>query len=505
MNFELLSGLFQWDALLLCFLGTLFGVIVGAIPGLNGAVGVSLLLPLTYSMSPLAGILMLGGIYMGGMYGGSITAILLNVPGDVVAVCTAAEGYPLTKKGRAKEALYYSIFASTFGGLLGILSLILFTPPLAKFALNFGPPEMFLTALCGLTIVGSLSGNSLPKSLFAVCFGLLLGTIGMDQMSTAYRLTFGLRPLRSGIAIVPLCLGFFCFAEVFGNIGSHRSNTVLYKDQKISRWTVIVDIVKRPFLLLRSALIGILIGILPGIGGSMAVFVSYGEAKRSSKHPEEYGNGSTEGIIAAESANNALVGGALVPMLALGVPGSPVAAILAGALTMHGIICGPDLFVRRPEVAYSFLYGMMLTVVFMLLIGAFGIKYFSYILKAKMKYITPIVMVFAIFGAYSISNSVFDVYVAIFFGLLGICFRHFEIPISPVIIGATLSSLIELNLRRTLQLSSAAGKSLFPFLLGRPLSLALMAIVVVFFVMFCLMRGKKTKNRAGKSADCPER
>ena len=494
-DMTVLLQVFQWENLLLCFLGTLFGIVVGAIPGLNGAVGVSLLLPITYSMSPLAGVLMLGGIYMGGMYGGSITAILLNVPGDVVAVCTAAEGYPLTLKGRAKEALYYSIFASAFGGFLGILALIFFTPPLAKIALSFGPPEMFLTALCGLMVVGSLSGNSLPKSLFAVSFGLFLGTIGMDRMSTAYRMTFGLDFLRAGISVVPLCLGFFCFAEVFSNVGNSRSNQILYKDQKITRREVIVQIIKRPILFLRSALIGILVGILPGIGGSMAVFVSYGEAKRSSKHPEEYGHGSTEGIIAAESANNALVGGALVPLLALGVPGSPVAAILACALTMQGIVGGPDLFVLRPDVAYSFLYGMMLTVGFMLLIGAFGIKYFSYILKPKMKYITPIVLAFAIFGAYSINNSVSEVFIAIFFGLLGVCFRHFEIPVSPVIIGATLSSLIELNLRRTLQMASATDIGLASFFLKRPISVVLMVVVAVFFVMFFLMKGKKEKER----------
>lgn len=494
MDLTILQSLLKPDLILLCLAGTAFGVVMGAVPGLNGAVGVSLLLPLTYNLSPVAGLLMLGGIYMGGMYGGSITAILINVPGDVVATCTAMEGYPMTLQGKSREALYYSIFASAIGGLLGIMALIFFTPPLAKMALKFGPPEMMLVAVCGLAVVGSLSGNHIWKSLFAVSLGLFIPTIGLDTMTTTARMTFGIQKLNSGFSTIPICLGFFCFAEMFRSIGRKKAETFVYKDTFIKRTTVIKDILKKPLLVLRSALIGIFVGILPGVGGTMAVFLSYGEAKRTSKHPEKFGKGSTEGIIAAEAANNALVGGALVPLLALGIPGSPTSAIMACALTMQGIICGPDLFVRRPEVAYTFLYGMLFTIAAMVLLGALGIRYFAYILKIRMQYLIPVVMVFALFGAYSINNSMLDVYTAVVFGILGVLLTRFGIPVPPVIIGVVLSPLIEQNLRRSLQMADASGKSFVRFLAGRPLSLALMVMVVLFFILFFGMRDKD-KNK----------
>lgn len=400
----------------------------------------------------------------------------------------------MTQQGRSREALYYSVFASSFGGLIGIAALIFFTPPLANIALKFGPPEMMLVAICGLAVVGSLSGNHLWKSLLAVCLGLFIPTIGLDQMTTIARMTFGIRTLNSGFSTIPICLGFFCFAEMFRNIGQKKAEQFVYQDTPIRRITVIKEILRKPILLLRSALIGIFVGILPGVGGTMAVFLSYGEAKRTSKHPELFGKGSTEGIVAAESANNALVGGALVPMLALGIPGSPTSAILACALTMHGIICGPDLFVKRPEVAYTFLYGMLFTILAMALLGALGIRYFAYILKIKMQYIIPAVMVFALFGAYSINNRMLDVFTAVGFGILGVLLSRFEIPIPPVIIGVVLSPLIEQNLRRALQMAKAAEIPFPLYVIQRPLSLVLLVIVVFFFVLFFGMRAKNDKT-----------
>jgi len=495
MVLEILQQILQPQVVLLSFLGTVFGIIVGAIPGLSGIIGISLLLPFTYKLSPLAGLMMLGGIYQGGMYGGAITAVLINVPGDVVATCTAIEGYQLTKKGRSTEALYYSVFASTFGGLLGVATLILFTPPLAKLALRFGPPETFLLGVLGLTVVGSLVGKNKWKSMFAVCLGLFISTIGMDPMSTLSRMSFGVKSLRTGISTVPLILGLFCIVEMIGNLGGYSGETTLYKSQNIKRWTVLKDIlITRPAVLLKSSLIGIFIGILPGIGGSMAVFMSYAEAKRNSKNPEEYGHGSTEGIIAAESADNALVGGAMIPTLALGIPGSPAAAIIASALMMHGIVAGPDLFIRRPEVAYSFTYGMFLPVLFMCLIGAFCIKYFSLILKIKMKFLIPVVLVFAMFGAYSGSYNLFDVYAAIVIGLIGVILNKFEVPLTPVIVGAVLSSLIELNFRRTMQLTNAAGENILLFIIKRPTSLIILGIVLAFYIFLTIKNFKKRKQ-----------
>jgi putative tricarboxylic transport membrane protein len=307
------------------------------------------------------------------------------------------------------------------------------------------------------------------------------------------RLTFGgfLTDLSTGFTTIPICLGIFCFSEMFRNIGQKKAATYLYKDTPIKRLTVIKNILlKKPVLFLKSTFIGIVVGILPGVGGATAIFVSYGEAKRSSKQPELFGKGNPDGIIAAESANNALVGGALVPMLALGIPGSPTVAIIGATLTMHGLICGPELFVKRPEIAYTFMYGMLLTVVAMAIIGAFGIKYFSYILKFKMKYIIPVVLVFAMFGAYSLNNSLFDVFVAVAFGIIGVVCSLMEIPMAPLIIGVVLSPLIELNMRRGIQMANAANMSLPLYMLGRPLCIVLFIIMIAAFLIFFLMRRK---------------
>lgn len=486
-NFDpaILLNLLTPEMLLFCCFGTLFGVVMGAIPGLNGAVGITLLLPLTFGMRPDVAVVMLGGIFMGGMYGGSITAILINVPGDVVAACTAMEGYPMALQGRAKEALYYSIFSSMFGGLLGVLTMIFFTPVLSDFSLKFGPPEMLLLTLCGLAVIGSLTGKNIPKAFFAVAFGLFLSMVGVDS-TNSYRFTLGTDFLKNGIDTVPLVLGLFCFSEMYLNISKKVSNLSYFKNQQIRRFDVIKDILKHKFLLIRSAMIGIIIGILPGIGGSLAVFMAYGQAKSTTKSKIPFGSGNPEGIIAAEAANNALIGGAMIPMLALGIPGCASAALISSALTMHGIIPGPNLLRARPDIAYVFMYGMLLTVLAMALIGAFGIKWFAYVLKFKMEYIIPAVIVFAVFGAYSCSNRVSDVSVALFFGIVGAVFIKLQIPISPVIIGQILGPIIEANLRRCMSICTAKNISFVSYVINRPLSVVLLivlAAVAVFFLV----------------------
>ncbi|WP_100374495.1 tripartite tricarboxylate transporter permease [Bacillus sp. FJAT-45037] len=481
------------SVLFIVFFGVLIGIIVGAIPGLNGAIGISLLLPLTFTMEPQIGILLLGGIYMGGMYGGSITAILLNVPGDIVAAPAAMEGYPLTRQGRAKEALYYSIFSSMFGGLIGVLVLILFTPPLANFALKFGPAEMFFISLSGLVIIGAIAGNNLYKSLFAALLGLFISTIGMDMALGVERFTFDQVSLRSGISVIPIVLGLFCFAEMFLNIGKKTNELDTYKDQSIKRMTVIKDIIRQKWLVLKSGFIGTCIGLLPGVGTTLAVFMSYGEAKRVSKKRDQFEKGNTEGIIAAETANNATVGSSMVPLLALGVPGSPTTAIIAGALIIHGIVLGPDLFVTRPDVAYTFLYGMLLTVIAMAVIGAFGIKYFSYILKVKMEYIVPTVLVFALFGAYSLRNSLYDVLIAIILGVLGAFFKKMDVPLAPIIIGVVLGPLIERNLTRSITIADARQMSLIQYLLANPLAIGLCVFVIALLIIVIRMNKKNDK------------
>ncbi len=487
---DILLSTLSPSVLMIVFIGVLIGIIVGAIPGLNGAIGISLLLPLTFAMDPQNGLLLLGGIYMGGMYGGSITAILLNVPGDIVAAPAAMEGYPLTKQGRSKEALYYSIFSSMVGGFLGVLVLILFTPPLANFALMFGPAEMFFISLSGLVVIGAIAGNNLYKSAFAALLGLFVSTIGIDMAAGAERFTFDALTLRQGINLIPVVLGLFCFAEMFLNIGKKANEVITYKDQPIKRMTVIKDIFKHKYLVAKSSVIGTAIGVLPGVGTTLAVFLSYGEAKRTSKRRQDFEKGNTEGIIAAESANNATVGSSMVPLLALGVPGSPTTAIIAGALIIHGIVLGPSLFEQRPDVAYTFLYGMLLTVFAMGIIGAVGIKYFSYILKVKQEFIVPTVLIFAIFGAYSIRNSLFDVLIAIIIGVFGAVFKKTGVPLAPIIIGVVLGPLIERNLTRSMTIAEAQNIPLLQYMLTNPLALVLLAFVILLLVVVVRMRKK---------------
>ena len=292
MTIEILQQLFTFEVIGFAILGTIIGIIFAAIPGLNGAIAITILLPVTYQLTPAVGLAFVGGIYMGSMYGGSITAILINVPGCVEATCTAYDGYPLTLQGRSREALYYSIFSSSFGGLLGIIALLVCTPMLAKVALKFGPSEMFLLGICGLTIIGALSGNNVWKSIFSAAFGMFLATIGPDIASTAKRFTFGLPFLTKGISSIALVLGVFCIAEMMRNVGMNQGWTSKFVDKPIKVFTVIKDILFRHNLLwLKSSLLGLFIGILPGIGGGTAVFAAYGNAKRASKDPKSFGSG----------------------------------------------------------------------------------------------------------------------------------------------------------------------------------------------------------------------
>ena len=496
MFLDVLSQIFHPQMLLLVLGGVLMGVILGAIPGLSGTIGIALLLPITFNMQPAQAILTLGGIFMGGMYGGSITAILINVPGDLCATCTAMEGYPLAKKGKALDALYYSIFSSMLGGMFGVAALCLFTPQLAKIALKFGPPEMFFCAMCGLAVVSALSGKNRWKAFFAAAFGMLISVIGMDPISGVQRFTFGNIHAMSGISTIPVCIGMFCFAEMFNNIGNKVSEKVYYTKRSTSRRVVFKDVVRHWKLLIKSSAIGTFVGILPGIGASMAIFLAYGEAKRCSKTQDQvpFGEGNKEGIIAAESANNALVGGTMVPMLALGIPGSPTAAMIGSALTIHGLMCGPDLFNTSPDIAYVFMYGMILAVLIMGLVGTFGVKFFSYILKIKMKYIVPIVLVFAMFGTYALNNSMFELIAAILLGIIGAIFKRFDVPCAPVVIGAVLCDMVELNMRRSMTLASIYGKSLFTYVFTRPLAIVLAVIFIILFIVFFSM-GKENKKK----------
>lgn len=474
----LLHVLNPWTVALATF-GTLLGIALGAAPGLNGPIGVALLLPLTYGLDPADGLLMLGGIYMGASYGGSISAILLNCPGTGEATCTALDGYPMARQGRAREALYYSIVSSTFGGFMGVLCLIFLTPWLASVALSFGPPEMLLLALTGLTLVGGLTGKNMGRAMFGAAFGVLLSLVGADVVTGAYRFTFDVRSLRGGISLIPVVVGLFAITEMVSLLAPQGEVTRLrITDQQTTLWQSI----KRTFhyykTLVWCTLIGIYIGILPGTGGAVAAFVCYGEARRISKNPEQFGDGAPDGIVGAESANNAAVGGALVPLLALGIPGSATAAIIYGALTIHNLIPGPSLLVESADITYTFTVGMLLTVVVMFFCGAFGVKLFALVPKIPQVYLASSVLVFTTVGVYSVRNSLFDLTLAFVFGGLGMVFRRLRIPVAPILLGRILGPLVVENLGRCMVMAKADGSSLAGFVLVRPISIVLLAILL---------------------------
>jgi putative tricarboxylic transport membrane protein len=465
--------------LLLTTLGVVFGIFVGAMPGLNGAIGVALLMPLTYSLSPENGLLMLGGIYMGASFGGSISAILLNCPGASEAACTALDGYPMARQGRAKEALYYSVLSSSIGGLVGVLVMIFFTPVLADAALKFGPPEMLLICITGLAVVGSLMGKSMSKGFFAVAFGLILSIIGCDAISGNIRMTFGISGLQAGMDLVPISVGLFAISEMLTLSIGKSGSIVDVPMQNISVVKALKNIFSRWVVLTKSVIIGTIIGILPGTGGAIASFIAYGEAKRASKDKDSFGKGKEEGIIAPESANNAAVGGSFVPLLSLGIPGSATSAIIFGALTVHGLIPGPKLFAEHAQIAYTFMFGMLLTVVVMALIGIFGVRLFSKVLTLNIKYIIPAVLAFSIIGAYSARNSMLDVFLAILFGVIGVFFKRAQIPIAPVILGLILGTMCEQNLRRCIDIAGAKNINMFQYIFARPIAI----VVLLFFII----------------------
>lgn len=502
---DFILALLSIDTILIVIAGTLAGIVVGILPGLGGPTGVALLLPFTFSMSPVNALLLLGGVYMGSSYGGSVTAVLLNAPGTEAAAATSLEGYPLMKQGRAKEAIYLSLASSFMGGLFGVLVLLFFTPVLGRIALKFGPPEMFLLAMTGIAIIAALAGRNLAKGLAAGAAGVLLSTVGPDPMSGSSRLTFDFLPLEAGIQLVPCLVGLFAVAEMLSlALRAESSRLSDVPQQDITLLEVFRSILaKKPFLLAKSSVIGTIIGIMPGAGAAVACFIAYGEALRSSKHPEQYGKGNPEGIIAAESANNAAVGGALVPLLALGIPGSTTCAILFGALTIHGLFPGPRLFVEHGEVVYTFMFGMCLTTFAMLIIGRVGANSFAKISDVPLKILVPVVLLLCFVGAYSVRNNSFDIVLTVAFGLLGLVYKISGIPVAPTVLGLILGPICEVGFRQGLTIAQAQQMSMFSYVLFRPLSVIL--AVLFALVLYTSFKAAKAQAQLGKILDQKEK
>lgn len=475
---------FSPELLGLTALGTFLGIYIGAIPGLSVTMAVSILISFTFAWDVNNALCLMVGVFMGGVYGGSRTAILLNIPGAPSAIATTIDGFPLAQKGLAGEAIGLTTVMSVIGGFVGIVVLACAAPSLSEFALTFQPRDYMMLGILGIMLVGSLSGESLTKGIFAGAFGLLIGTVGLDPMTAEERFTFGVVELWNGINPVAVMIGMFGVAEALHQL--HHLDKQAIK-QNISRivpkW---MDVKKYLPLSLQTSFIGVVIGALPGTGGDIAALIAYDHAKRVTKNPKvPFGQGAKEGLIAPETANNAAVGGAYIPMLTLGIPGDAVTAVFIGALFIHGLNPGPLLLVERPEMFWFTVGNLTLANIFVLVFGLTGIKIFSKIIECPKGILIPLIFLLSIVGAYAINNSVVDIWWMLAFGLLGYFMRLYRFPVGPVILGVILSTLVDQNWRRAILSDRGSIVELFGNLFMSPLS-------TVFFVVILLIFFSKT-------------
>ena len=479
MLLEVLSDIFSVGNLLMMNIGIAAGIIIGALPGLNVVFAIAILLPLTFGMESIGGMYLMLGAYCGAVYGGSITAIMFNTPGTPAACATLFDGYPLHQQGRTADALTAALVASAVGGIASALALLFFAPTLARASLHFQAPEYFVLCVFGLATVIGIAGNQVIKGLVMATLGLIISTVGIDAVEGTQRLMFGDFRLMAGLKPVPVLLGIFALSEVlFKAEAMFKSNESDQPDAivKLKKATIsTLDILKHWKELLFSSIYGIIIGAIPGTGGTIAAMFSYNDAKRRSKHPEKFGTGVIEGVIAPECGNNATTGATLIPLLTFGIPGDASVAVLLGALTMQGISPGLSLFSDGSPWVYSIMGGLLLINLFMWLQGHLFTSLFAHFSRVPKIVLLPIIMILCVVGSYSISNSAFDVLVMIVAGLFGFVMKKLNMPISPLIIGMVLGNLMEVNLRRALVMSNGSISIFFT----RPICAIFLVIAVV--------------------------
>ncbi|MGP9679312.1 tripartite tricarboxylate transporter permease [Halomonas sp. AOP27-A1-41] len=467
----------DWKVLAVMVLGVFFGIITGAIPGFSTPLAISIMLPLTYPMSPIMGITFLTAIYAGGNFGSSIPSILLNIPGSPQAIVTGFDGHPMTKQGRANEALGMAVSASTVGNLLGAFFLILVMPLIVAAALMFGPPELFLVGVLGLTVIATLHSSFL-KAIISGAFGVLLGTIGMTSTG-AIRGTHGYFELMDGLPVMPALIGLIGFSELYYMLQQRyiardeRGQQAGMRYQKLMAG--VRETFKHPVTVLKSSAIGVIIGALPGAGGTVASVVSYNEAKRSAKNSEVFGKGASQGLISAESSNNASEGGALATMLSLGIPGGMATAVMAGALMLQGLIPGPRLFIDSQGLVYGVMFSLFIATIFLLVAGLLVSFYATRVVNVPTKVLIPLVAVLSIVGTYAVNLQMFDVKIMLVFATLGILMRKYDYPLIAVILGIILGPILDSQLLRTFQ---GAGDISLDVFLARPVSIILLGIII---------------------------
>ncbi|MDP1538135.1 MAG: tripartite tricarboxylate transporter permease [Burkholderiales bacterium] len=498
--FSGITNIMQFKYLLPLFLGTLIGVIGGGLPGVTIAMTIIVVLPFTFGLDPLQGLAAMTGVYVGGSAGGLITACLLGIPGTPSAIATTFDGFPMARKGEPGRALWLGIWASFFGGLLGGVFLIAATGPLAAVALEFGPWEFFALFVFALSMVAGLTGSSIAKGLLSGAIGLVITVLGSDPVMGAPRLTLGIRFLEGGIPFLPVLIGVFAFAQLMSDIEkvhhtTQQGTAAALPRLVVSHIKVIGEIISRPFLLLWTSFIGVLIGVLPAIGGSAANMMAYDQAKKFSRHPERFGKGAPEGIIAAESANNANVGGSLVTIMAFGIPGDIVTAVMLGAMTIHGIQSGPLFISQQPQLAYGIFAAYLVAHVLMLFIVGLSARFMLRLTTVPRATLIPIVLVLCVVGAYALNNTMGNVYILLLFGVMGYLMVKAGLPLAPLILGVILGDQIEINLIRAIMTDG----NLWLFL-TRPISGGLLALSVGS-VVFALWQHRRHHKRNPQSTD----
>lgn len=468
------------DTLLPLFIGTFIGVVVGALPGLGSVIGITLCLPFTFTMSSFTAISLLLGVYAGSVYGGSISAILINTPGTPASAATCFDGFTMAKAGQSEKALGWATMASVFGGLFSCFVLVLAAPQLADIALRFGPIETCALILMGLTCISTVSGGSQIKGIFAGMLGLFFSIIGQDPMTGDTRFTFGIFALSGGVDLIAVLVGTFALSEVFTRIDIvRRENIGSIISCRGLRFPSLAEWRPRWWLLLKSSVIGSFIGVLPGTGSSAAAFISYSEAKRSSSRRKNMGKGEPDGIVAAESANNAVTGGALVPSLALGLPGDAVTAVMLATLIMHGVTPGVRLMVDSPGIVYGIFISLVIANLLLIPFGYIVAKGFAYMLRLPEALLLPVITLLCLLGTYGVRNSAFDLWTTVATGFLGLLLRYFGVPLAPLVIGLVLGMQFEISLRQGYLISHG---DVFNALKGHPIALGLVCATALMLL-----------------------
>lgn len=477
-----LGHLLTLQNFILMNVGVFVGIIFGAIPGMSGNLGITVFLPFTFQMGAVPALLMLCGIFFGSNFGGSISAILINTPGTNGACATLLDGFPMAKKGHPLKALDMALIASTFGGLISALSLLLFSPQISKIALNFGAPEYFALALFGLSIIASVSGDSILKGLVSGAIGMIVASVGIDSISGLTRFTFGKVKMYNGIKMIAVLLGVYAIAQLIGRVngndkGGQASSLVVEKGKK-DRVTL-AEVKSTAPVMLKSSVIGSIIGAIPGTGSAIAAYIAYNEAKRTAKPDEHFGEGELRGIAAPESANNGATASCLIPLLTLGIPGDAVAATLMGAFTMHGLVVGPKLFQDSGPIIYAMMIGCVIAQLFMYTQGRYLMPVFVKITHIPQDLLTALLMVICCAGAFAIANTVFDVHVMLLFGVIAYVMSKFDFPAVPIVLGMVLGPIAESNLRNALTMSNGSW-SIF---IKRPICLGFIILTFVFIIL----------------------